>query len=252
MPTTVRVKIRRQDRPDAPSRHESFEVPYERGMNVTTLLQRIAASPVTADGRPTTPVAYDACCLEEVCGSCTMLINGQVRQACSALVDDLLADRPQGITLEPMSKFPTIRDLFVDRSRMFRALQRMHAWVEVDDYGDRRTSAPIPPEQQEEAYPFSRCMTCGCCVEVCPQFNDKSDFVGPQAVGQAMLFNSHPVGRMTATRRLTVLMEPGGIADCGNAQNCVKVCPKNIPLLDALARAGRATTAHAVKSWLGK
>ena len=37
------------------------------------------------------------------------------RQACSAIVDQL----EQPIRLEPMSTFPVIRDLQVDRTRMF-------------------------------------------------------------------------------------------------------------------------------------
>jgi succinate dehydrogenase / fumarate reductase iron-sulfur subunit len=47
-------------------------------------------------------------------------------------------------------------------------------------------------------------------------------------------------------------MGPGGIADCGNAQNCIKVCPKDIPLTRSIAKAGWATTAHAFKRWFVK
>ena len=42
-------------------------------------------------------------------------------------------------------------------------------------------------------------------------------------------------------------MAEGGIQVCGNAQNCVKVCPKDIPLTTAIARGGRAATLHALK-----
>ena len=65
-----------------------------------------------------------------------MVINGRVRQACSALVDRLLEDKPGEIELRPMTKFPVVRDLCVDRSRKFRALQRVKAWVPVDGYND--------------------------------------------------------------------------------------------------------------------
>ena len=57
------------------------------------MLQRIAAQAKTVKGEPVAPVAWDCNCLEEVCGACTMVINGRVRQSCSALVDKLLADR---------------------------------------------------------------------------------------------------------------------------------------------------------------
>ena len=45
-------------------------------------------------------------CLEEVCGACSMVINGRPRQSCSTLVDQLT----EPIKLEPMKTFPVIRD----------------------------------------------------------------------------------------------------------------------------------------------
>lgn len=251
MSRDVVVHVLRQDRPDSGKYRVTFKVPYEPGMNVTTVLQRIAANPVTDEGERVAPVAYDSCCLEEICGACSMRINGQVRQACSALVDNLLQDEPE-ITLEPMTKFPVVRDLLVDRSRMFQALTRVKAWVPVDGYLDRGPGPLLSPAKQEETYPLSKCMTCGCCVEACPQFNDKEDFIGPQAVSQAILFNTISAGKMIAAERLDALAGYGGIAACGNAQNCVKVCPKEIPLTDSIAKAGRATTAHTIKRWLGR
>ncbi len=246
------VAVKRQDNPHAGSRWEKFSVEYEPGMNMTTVLLRIAANPVTIERRQTTPVVYDANCLEEVCGACTMLVNGVVCQACTALVERLLEDRPDQITLEPMSKFPVVRDLFVDRSVMFESLKKVRAWLSVDGYFDRGAGPRISQEIQEEACPLTTCMTCGCCVEACPEFNDKSAFIGPAAISQAVLFNEHPVGKFEADRRLEVLAGPGGIADCGNAQNCVKVCPKNIPLVRSLAKAGRAATGYAIRSFFRK
>src|SRR2546426_7174287 len=41
------------------------------------------------------------------------------------------------------------------------------------------------------------------------------------------LFRSHPTGAMHARERLEAVMGPGGVADCANAQNCVKICPKD-------------------------
>jgi len=252
MDRTFRVRILRQANPHSGSHWQTFDVTYEHGMNITTVLQRIARTPVTAEHERTTPVAYDACCLEEVCGACTMVINGRVRQACSALVDNLLADSPGGIELRPMTKFPVVRDLLVDRKPMFQSLKRVKAWIRVDGYHDIGPGPRVTPAVQEEAYPLSRCMTCGCCVEACPQFNDHSAFIGPAAISQAILFNMHPTGAGDKPTRLEVLSGPGGIADCGNSQNCVKVCPKDIPLTDSIAKAGRDTTIYKIKQWFGR
>lgn len=252
MANKINVKVLRQPDPHSGSHWETFGVPYEDGMNVTTILQRIAANPVTADHQPTTPVAYDASCLEEVCGACTMVINGTVRQACSALVDQLMEDSPNVIEVRPMTKFAVVRDLMVDRRPMFEALKRVKAWVRVDGYHDLGPGRRVLASEQEAAYPLSRCMTCGCCVEACPQFHDNSPFIGPAAISQAMFFNAHPTGRVDESDRLEVLSGFGGIADCGNSQNCVKVCPKDIPLTDSIAQAGRDTTIHKIKQWFGR
>lgn len=247
----VTIRIKRQDNPHGGSYWETFEVPYEDGMNMTTVLQRIAANPVTVERQPVAPVAYDCCCLEEVCGACTMVINGRVRQACSALVDSLLVEGDE-IEVAPMTKFPVVRDLVVDRKRMFESLKRVKAWVRVDGYHDLGPGPRVTPQEQDEAYPLSRCMTCGCCVEACPQFNDHSAFIGPAAVSQAVLFDAHPTGKVDRDARLEVIAGVGGITDCGNSQNCVKVCPKDIPLTTSLAKAGRDATLYKLRQWFGR
>src|SRR5271169_6066232 len=93
--------IQRQDGPGKPTHWDEFSVPYKANMNVISCLQWIAEHPVTTDGRTVAPVVWDCNCLEEVCGACTMLINGRVRQSCSALIDALLEVGPR-IKLEPM------------------------------------------------------------------------------------------------------------------------------------------------------
>src|SRR5579875_2137461 len=97
---TFRVKVQRQATPDAPARTETFAIPYRPNMNITSVLGEIALNPVTADGQQSTAIAYDANCLEEICGSCAMRINGKAMMACSALVDKLLGD-DNTITLAP-------------------------------------------------------------------------------------------------------------------------------------------------------
>ncbi|MGD9720839.1 MAG: succinate dehydrogenase iron-sulfur subunit [Pirellulales bacterium] len=271
---TFEVRVLRQDAPDEPSYWERHRVQYETDMNVTSVLQRIAAQAETIDGRHVAPVAYDANCLEEVCGSCTMIINGRVRQACSALVDKLLAERPHEIELQPMSKFPVLRDLSVNRRRLFRALEKVQAWLPVDGYYDMGPGPRQSQEEQQQAYPLSECMSCGCCLDACPQYvhldvgvpagagheqpaaaeNSVFDvnFVGAHAISQVVYYNSHPTGKLNAGERLDALTAPGGIQICGNAQNCVAVCPKRIPLTTSIGRAGRQATKRLLTKWFDR
>jgi succinate dehydrogenase / fumarate reductase iron-sulfur subunit len=218
-------------------------------MNVISCLMEIRKNPVTRDHKPTTPVAWEASCLEEVCGSCTMLVNGRPRQSCAVLVDRL-GDGP--VVLEPLTKFPVVRDLIVDRAPMFDALKRLKAWIPIDGSYDLGPGPRIPEAQRAIAYEFSRCMTCGCCMEACPQYHDGSDFIGPAPIAQVRLLNEHPTGRMNAHERLDAIMGRGGIAECGNAQNCVEACPKDIPLTEAFGELGRQTTLHWLRGLLGR
>jgi succinate dehydrogenase / fumarate reductase iron-sulfur subunit len=251
-PDTVRFKIRRRESEKASSYWETFEIRYRRNLNVISALMDIRKEPVTVEGKVTTPPVWDMSCLEQVCGICTMVIDGRVRQSCSALVDDLLiASGGNTITLEPMSKFPNVRDLKVDRSKMFEHLKQVNAWIELDGTYDLGPGAPISNDVAQERYAYSRCMTCGCCLEACPQYGE-DNYIGPQAIAQARLFNMHPTGKMTTEERLNGLMGDDGITNCGNAQNCIEVCPMSIPLTKAIYETNRDITIDALFGWLKK
>lgn len=249
----IRLEILRQDGPSPrdSKRWEKFDVDWHPRMNVISALMEIQRDPKTADGSKVAPVVWEASCLEEVCGSCTMLVNGKVRQACSALIDKL-SPNGEPITLAPMTKFPVVRDLVVDRSSMFGQLKKVKAWIQIDGSHELGPGPRQSQANQEEAYPLSRCMTCGCCMEACPQINERSDFIGPHAISLVRLYNLHPTGKMHASERLEPLMGEGGIADCGKAQNCVEVCPKEIPLVDSIAVVAGQTTKHMLFGWLLK
>src|SRR5580658_7907505 len=171
---TIQIEIKRQANPDTDPTWEKFELPWKPGMNVISAMMEIAANPVDAAGQETTPIAYDSNCLEEICGSCAMVINGRARMACTALIDKL----EQPIRLQPLTKFPVVRDLAVDRSVLFENLKAVKAWVPVDGTYDLGAGPRVFPQQQEVSYPLSNCISCCCCMEACPQFNEDTGFVG--------------------------------------------------------------------------
>ncbi|MEC7641364.1 MAG: succinate dehydrogenase iron-sulfur subunit [Nitrospinota bacterium] len=241
---TITLKIKRQDAPESNSYWSTFKLPFKPFANIISCLQEIQRNPITVEGKEVPPVVWDCNCLEEVCGSCTMVVNGHVQQACTALVDKL----KQPIMLEPMSKFPVVRDLQVDRSRMFENLKKVKAWIEIDGTFDIGEGPTIPEKKRSKAYTLSECMSCGCCLEACPQFTLTNSFMGASTFSQVRLFNMNPIGAMNKEERLEALMGEGGIADCGNAQVCVEVCPKNIPLTESIAEVSRQTSLQTLKN----
>lgn len=253
MDKTVRLRILRQAGKDAPQEWQTFELKHRQGMNVISALMEIRRNPKTAEGKMVDPPAWEAACLEEVCGSCTMNINGGVRQACTALIE-AVSEEKNGVfevTLEPMKKFPLVRDLVVDRSSMFQSLIKIKGWVPIDGSYDLGMGQPQDDRIRKLRYSLSECMTCGCCLEACPQYSSKTKFVGPAAIGQTLLFNLHPVGEKASADRLEYMTTEEGITNCGNAQNCVKVCPKGVPLVQAIAEINKQTTVYKIKKWLG-
>ncbi|GEK33389.1 succinate dehydrogenase iron-sulfur subunit [Kurthia sibirica] len=241
------VEIQRQDSTDSSPYWEKFKVPYRPNMNVISVLMFIREHPTTVEGKETSPVAWDMNCLEEVCGACSMVINGRPRQSCSALVDQLT----QPLKLQPMSTFPVIRDLQIDRSRMFDSLKKVKAWVPIDGSYDLGEGPRMPERKREWAYELSKCMTCGVCLESCPNVNSGSSFMGPAPLSQVRLFNTHPTGAMNKDERLDAIMGDGGLANCGNSQNCVAACPKGIPLTTSIASLNRAATVQMFKNFFG-
>lgn len=251
-PKTFKLKIQRRDNEEGAVRWETFELAYRRNLNIISALMDVRKNPVTVEGKQTTPPVWDMSCLEQVCGICTMLIDGKVRQSCSALIDDILLDSGSDtIELAPMSKFPNVRDLKVDRSKMFDHLKQVHAWVELDGSHDLGPGPVMSNELAQERYAISRCMTCGCCLEACPQYSG-DQYVGPQAIAQARLFNMHPTGKTQIEERLSGVMGDDGIGNCGNAQNCVKACPMSIPLTKTIYETNRDITVNALFGWLNK
>jgi succinate dehydrogenase / fumarate reductase iron-sulfur subunit len=250
----IHLKIKRQDNPDARPWWEEFRVPYQPNMNVVSALMEIRKNPVNRAGEKTAPVVWECNCLEEVCGACTMLINKVPRQACSALIDKIYEKTGFGkpILLEPLTKFPVIRDLMVDRKVMFDNLKKVKAWVPVDGSFALGRGPRFTDRDHRWAYIISRCMSCGCCMEACPNVNKKSNFIGPSAIAQVRLFNIHPIGEMHKESRLDALTGKGGLQECGNAQNCRRVCPKEIPLTTHIAAMNKETVKYTIKRWLNQ
>jgi len=243
---TIHLIIERQDGPDSNPYTEEFKIPYRPNMNVISALMEIQKNPINIKGEKTTPVVWEMNCLEEVCGACSMVINGKPRQACSSLIDKL----EQPIKVQPMRTFPVVRDLIVDRKRMFEALKRVKAWIPIDGTHNLGPGPKLPEKDRQWAYELSKCMTCGVCLEACPNVNSRSKFIGPAPINQVRLFNTHPTGAMNAYERLEALMGEGGLAECGNSQNCVQACPKGIPLTTSIADLNRQLTLYSFKRWL--
>ena len=153
---TIVLNIKRQDSPRVREPYwQEFEIPYQDRSQ--RHLDADGDPPQSGDARRQARIGAggsDANCLEEVCGACTMVINGRVRQALHR-AGDQSAEQP--ITLEPMTKFPTIRDLWVDRSRDVRgASSARESWIPIDGSYDLGPGPRISRRDAAVRLPASR------------------------------------------------------------------------------------------------
>ncbi len=168
------------------------------------------------NGRPFTPVRWECSCLQKKCGACAMVINGRPMLACDARLAEL--SRRGAVTVEPLKKFPPVADLIVDRSGMFEALESAGLWLE--------NGGTVGSENTDLGFEASRCLQCGCCLEVCPNFYVGGEFFGmAAAVPNTRLLaaaDDAAAGDLKASYRKHVYN------GCGKSLACRSICPAGI------------------------
>ena len=174
-----------------------------------------------ADGNPISHIHWECSCLQKKCGACAMLINGKPGLACDARLSDFGKGK---IRLEPLRKFPVVADLIVDRSVLRENLKGMRAWLS--------DKAEAEKADQDVAYEGSRCLQCGCCLEVCPNFYAGGSFAGMAvAVPTARLLAELPREQREAIGKAYRQHVYEG---CGKSLACRNICPAGIKVDDLL------------------
>lgn len=225
----VILDIERRDSADA--RPYRQRIPFETndtGETLATALQKINASLNWKDeeGRIVETIAWEAGCLQKKCGACAMLINHQPALACDFFLRNVKGGKEKVITLEPLSKFPVVKDLITDRSILFENLKTLKTWS-----GE---NAQIKEKDLDRAYDASRCLQCGCCLEACPNFMPGKAFFGAAAFApEARLISTYTKEERKELRKLYQKHIFNG---CGKSLACAEVCPAGIDLERLLSR----------------
>lgn len=242
----IYLKIKRQDAPEGVPYWEHFQSARRPGLTVIGLLRDIRLSPRNAKGEAVAPVAWESNCEEGACGSCAMRINGRPAMACHTRV----GDTRHPVVLEPMGGFPVLRDLVVDRERLFDTFRRANDWIETG----RSTLDELPDVGRQPVSSLVRslssCIACGLCLSVCPQSHPsersnertierENGFIGPAVLARLLQFNLISSDESVREKRFSLLTGPGGLEECGHAQNCQSACPSDVPLLTSIALLNR-------------
>ena len=165
----MRVRILRQESPAAEPYWESFEYDGPESASVSAMLDYLNYHDdiVNDAGQKTRRITWECSCLQGVCGACAMVINNTPALACETFLRDLEGNE---VVLRPLGKFPVIRDLAVDRTSVHRNLQRGN--VSIGTY------QPAAKESFAHQYDAAKCLKCGLCLEICPNYTNGESFFG--------------------------------------------------------------------------
>lgn len=209
--------LRQADRIAEPYQQTVLFATDDSEMTVATLLKTLNATPnlTDTDGKAISNIQWECSCLQKKCGACAMRINKRPRLACDT---KLSAFKGGNILLEPLKKFPVITDLIVDRSVMFENLKSIGLWFEKEARHTKRG--------EELAYEASRCLQCGCCLEVCPNFIPGEDFYSAASfVPTARVLSELPKKDKAELLNSYVDKVYKG---CGKSLSCRDICPAQI------------------------
>ncbi len=225
-----KIRIRRQESQKSDSYWQEFEFDGSKNSSVANVLKELNSRTPLKDnsGNIVTPINWECSCMVRKCGACAMLINERPRLACSTFLHTL---KGSTITLEPLSKFPLVRDLIVDRSILFENLKKLNLWLESEAY--------MNPWTHEPRYQSARCLMCGCCLEVCPNFSANGTFAGAVAAVNAFrILNEEQ--ESTHLNEISAEYKKKYFEGCGKSLSCHDICPIGLPVEELLVRSNAA------------
>ena len=220
------VKIKRQKAPNTPCYWQSFEYNGEKHVTVSAILDALNYTDDLFDieGRTATRIRWECSCMQSVCGGCAMVINGVPALACATYADEV---KGKELVLEPLSKFPVIADLIVDRSIIYENLTKAKAYLE--------NIAKNEKKHYEQQYSVAKCLKCGLCLEVCPNYHPGAEFYGAILANETYLLVSQ------SDKKPQVLDEYKKHfgAGCSKALSCQTVCPVGIQTITSIMKMNR-------------
>ena len=219
------IKIKRQLFPGAKPYIQTIAYDGPRDISVAALLDTLNSGDDLRDenGETIPRISWECSCLQGMCGACAMVINGRPALACETFLRDMEGDT---LVLEPLSKFPVVSDLVTDRSAIQNNLLESNAYIQEYSASD--------PSEYEHRYIAAKCLKCGLCLEVCPNYTGKGDFYGAYFANDCYLISSRSAGS-GIKKEYDRHFAPG----CSGALSCVDICPMKIPTIASMAKMNR-------------
>ena len=236
----LKLNVWRQAGPKAPGAMQTYQATnVSPDMSFLEMLD-VVNEGLTAKGEQ--PIAFDHDCREGICGSCSMMINGQAHGPWKATTTCQLHMRAfkdgDELTIEPWraKAFPVIKDLVVDRSAFDRIIQA-GGYVSVNTGNAVDGNAvPVPKVDADAAMDAAACIGCGACVAACPN-SSASLFTSAKVTHLGRLPQGQPE-RYRRALKMVAQMDLESFGGCSLFGECQEACPKDISI-DSIARMNR-------------
>lgn len=220
----MKVRILRQASPFDKPYWQEFTYERNDSQTIAGMLDELNYKDDLKDinGNPARRIQWECSCLQGMCGGCAMVINHRPALACETFLRDIKGNT---IILEPLKKFMTIADLVVDRGIIQENLKKADAYIEEYQGADI--------EEYEHMYAAARCLKCGLCLEVCPNYKDGKNFYGAAFANDCYLIAARSRNRKADNKKA---YDKHFAEGCSKSLSCVDVCPMQIPTLASIGK----------------
>ena len=168
-------------------------------------------------------------CREAVCGSCGMVINGNITLACKTTLRSLDS---QTIVIEPLPTLELQKDLIVDMDPFFKAMESIQPYLMTE--GDPPEKGHRMSEKElDRIFQFVTCIWCGCCYTSCPVVGRDERYLGPAAMAKLYRFVKDPRDNRPRKFWKDINTETG-MWGCDTVFKCNEVCPKDVRPADGI------------------
>jgi succinate dehydrogenase / fumarate reductase, iron-sulfur subunit len=227
----LNLKIWRQNGPNDAGRFETYAIPeISDEASFLEMLDILNERLLTENKEP---ITFDHDCREGICGTCSLMVNGQAhgpeRGTATCQLHMRKFQSGAEIVIEPWraSAFPIIKDLMVDRSAFDRIVESGGYITAPTGGAPDANLIPIPKAVSDAAMDASQCIGCGACVAACP--NGAANLFTAAKISHLNLL---PQGQAERYSRVEAMVETMDdyFGSCTNHGECEAACPKSISI----------------------
>lgn len=233
--TNITLKIWRQNGPDGQGRFETHQIPEISDEASFLEMLDILNERLIEENQEA--IVFDHDCREGICGTCSLMIDGQAhgpqKGTATCQLHMRTFDSGAEIVIEPWraTAFPIIKDLMVDRAPFDRIIES-GGFISAPTGGAPDANLiPIPKPVADSAMDNAACIGCGACVAACP--NGAASLFTSAKLAHLNLLPQGQAERFKRTETMVETMEEY-FGSCTNHGECSTACPKDISI-DAIA-----------------